>query len=333
MSFNRVSIRKMSIFARLSVILALWLFMSAWKLSWPWAEESARTIKFRHSIHVQKEEMECTDCHEGAVEKEKAGMPAKKFCMDCHEEKMDMDDKEGCLFCHNVEISQLDSITELGRPKGSLGMVLGPKRLNKDVKFSHKHHAEKEVGCPKCHGDVGKDEGPLMPRDIYVPTQAQCRECHTQEQVSLECTVCHKTFNKDNPPEGHQGGWRTFHGMSATLNQVGQHGKDCLTCHVKNDCTACHTSEAPRDHTRFWRTQGHGLMAGWDRERCSNCHRQDFCVTCHSETAPRSHVSNWDANHCTNCHLESNSNAEGGGCRLCHRQPAHLDAIKWPPLK
>lgn len=125
-------------------------------------------------------------------------------------------------------------------------------------------------------------------------------------------------------PDSHKGNWIEFHGASASLdmNEAGQTGKACLTCHEKNDCISCHNTRMPRDHTNTWRNLSHGMMAEGNRERCLACHRQDYCIRCHNETAPRTHVGNWLQRHCTWCHYASYP-VPADGCGVCHRQAVH----------
>jgi len=128
-------------------------------------------------------------------------------------------------------------------------------------------------------------------------------------------------------PDSHRGNWIEFHGASANLNlnESGQNGKSCLTCHEKNDCITCHNTRMPRDHTNTWRTLSHGFMAEGNRERCMTCHRQDFCVRCHNETPPRTHRGNWRRTHCTWCHYGTGF-APADNCVVCHKVALHTSA-------
>jgi hypothetical protein len=128
-------------------------------------------------------------------------------------------------------------------------------------------------------------------------------------------------------PDSHKGNWIEYHGASADLNinEAGQSGKACLTCHERNDCITCHNTRMPRDHTNTWRTRSHGFMAEGNRERCLTCHKQDFCVRCHNETAPRTHVGNWVKRHCTWCHYGSGF-APADSCVVCHKVARHTSA-------
>lgn len=125
-------------------------------------------------------------------------------------------------------------------------------------------------------------------------------------------------------PDSHKGNWTQNHGINAQLNinEAGQTGNACLTCHNKSDCVACHTMRMPRDHNGFWRTRGHGLTAEVNRERCLACHRQDYCIRCHNETAPRSHAGSWRTRHCTWCHFASGVKP-ADACGVCHKIAPH----------
>lgn len=128
-------------------------------------------------------------------------------------------------------------------------------------------------------------------------------------------------------PNSHKANWLEYHGALADLNmnEAGQRGKTCLTCHERNDCIECHNTRPPRDHTNMWRTRSHGFMASGNSERCLTCHRQDYCVSCHNETAPRNHTGNWVERHCSWCHFGSNITPESN-CVVCHRQAPHTSA-------
>ncbi len=129
------------------------------------------------------------------------------------------------------------------------------------------------------------------------------------------------------PPASHQGDWLRFHGKAVAAGGAGpaRPAEECLVCHGRQDCTGCHSMVMPRDHTNFWRTRSHGLMAAGDRERCRTCHQQDYCVRCHSETAPRTHTASWRNRHCGWCHFGS-ATAPGNNCSVCHRQAPHTSA-------
>jgi hypothetical protein len=128
-------------------------------------------------------------------------------------------------------------------------------------------------------------------------------------------------------PSSHKGNWSEYHGKSVAAggSSAQRPPASCLVCHDRQDCITCHTLTMPRDHTNFWRTRGHGLMAEGNRERCLMCHRQDYCIRCHNETAPRTHVGNWAQRHCTWCHY-SGSFTPADNCVVCHKEARHSSA-------
>lgn len=146
----------------------------------------------------------------------------------------------------------------------------------------------------------------------------------------LVLTAIHATAQERIPfprPDTHGRAWVESHGAEAsmTMSDPGSAGRQCLTCHVKSDCISCHSTRPPRDHTHFWRLQGHGLAAGANRERCAACHRQDYCVRCHNETAPRTHTASWQTRHCGWCHYAA-VNVPDDSCGVCHRFAPHASA-------
>ncbi|MDH4246269.1 MAG: cytochrome c family protein [Deltaproteobacteria bacterium] len=254
---------------------------------------------FSHAKH-DKAKIPCSDCH-GDVAKEKGiPFPSGKY----------MPKPERCLNCHAKDLEH----------------------------FTHSAHKERGVECADCHSEP-MAKNAQAPDDDFRPagnphrTPDSCKDCH--DPVSRDCESCHakNTFSKADKPDSHKGNWTEFHGLTASLNEKGLHGKDCLTCHVKSECETCHATTEPKDHTNFWRVRAHGFSAESNRERCANCHKQDFCVSCHSETAPRSHLGNWRGQHCTWCHIDGSGGAELNNCRACHLPPRHAAAPHPLPVR
>ena len=246
---------------------------------------------FSHKVHF-KAEIACKDCHGDVALEAGIPFPSGKY----------MPTPQRCADCHAKDLGH----------------------------FSHVRHQARDIACADCHGEgeYAKDWTEPLPEGAVVPTgrpgetPALCRDCH--DPVSKDCQTCHVagTFAKNVPPPSHRAGWKQFHGPSVALVEKEVHGQDCATCHNQTDCKSCHNTEPPRDHTNFWRTRGHGLMAAGFTDRCENCHKQDFCTSCHNETAPRTHVGNWSATHCTSCHLGSGGTPTTN-CKVCHIRVVH----------
>ena len=282
-----------------------------------WDESGSRDIKFNHKAHIEKREMDCVDCHEGAEDTDTPGMPDEKLCLTCHA-GLDKEMKgkgnpptEKCLYCHNPKKDQLyrDQKVVMG---------VGP---SKDLVSSHAKHFEKEIECAACHGDVAKDDNLLMPRRKYMPAPEACISCHEGKNVTAGCATCHKSHRRESAPESHKGSWLTAHGPEADL-ATGVHGRDCTVCHAGNECIECHTSQAPRNHTGFWALTGHGIEAGMNREKCLVCHRQDFCARCHLDGVPPRPAVH-PVSVCRRCHVASKRNHGfrilTDNCMVCHK--------------
>jgi hypothetical protein len=302
--------------------------------------------RFNHLIHVEGAELGCTDCHEGAQESARAGLPAFEFCEGCHED----DENEDYVKWLQVE------------PKESGTTVI--KRYTKrgfdDVVAPHDIHFAMEVSCDTCHGNVGKSEEIL---ENTVLSKEFCMGCH---EGSLGCSDCHEVIRKTTEPASHRNRWLESHGPVA-LPKLGSPNKRCFLCHEESacgdchktkkpsshsgswkrfhgsevdmefelqenacffchkqlDCDTCHSTESPSSHTASWRNRTHGLHAETERDTCLVCHNQDYCARCHKAAPPQprdaAHIADAD---CGSCHafLEHGFRAtENFECAKCHR--------------
>ena len=136
-------------------------------------------IAFSHKVHVQGEELECRDCHEGARTSAHAGYPDLRNCVECHREA------EGD---HPDE----PKIREFAK-KGTQIPWVPVNRNAGHVYFSHRAHVIfAEMECAECHGKVEElDEPPTHPRPELHSMDA-CVDCHRQREASLECAACHQ---------------------------------------------------------------------------------------------------------------------------------------------
>ncbi len=275
-----------------------------------------RDISFIHRTHIEERDMECIDCHEGAEDTDTPGMPNEEFCLDCHQtldkelKGKDSPANEKCLYCHNPDT---------GIPLDEQKVVLGPGS-SEDLVSAHGKHYEADVECNACHGDIAADDHKFLPRQKYMPVGQDCIACHEERELSTDCATCHRTYNNETPPQNHNANWLAHHGLESYLVEEGKHGRDCSTCHAQTECMECHTQDAPRDHTNFWRQRGHGIESSMNRERCLVCHTQDSCVRCHDETSPRNHRGAWGRTHCGACHTDGGFTPDDNNCAVCHRR-------------
>ena len=66
--------------------------------------------------------------------------------------------------------------------------VLGFPRGGTSHPFEHRAHVDKGINCVVCHEGVERagDTGPL-----HLPSDAQCRGCHTKPHDEGSCRGCH----------------------------------------------------------------------------------------------------------------------------------------------
>jgi len=271
---------------------------------------------FNHEAHTVRG-IACGDCHEGAEKEVHAGMPAKAFCMTCHEE---LDKEKDKPIEKKVAWFQGDD--------GEVRWADFGKQKD-DIKFSHAAHAGK-VSCTACHLDMDKNTG-LVPHGPQRMTA--CTACHQQNApTKQDCSVCHVATDRLKKPENHFQLWTKNHGPCSREGVGVATANNCSLCHQPETCVTCHHTVLPQDHTDFWRLRTHGLAAGLDRSRCQTCHTTDSCVACHQVAAPLSHRGGWNApleQHCRNCHLPLQTS---GSCAVCHRDtPGHLTSPPKPP--
>ena len=185
-------------------------------------EADTRDINFSHKEHIEKRQMECIDCHEGAEDTDTPGMPSEELCLECHKtldktlKGKESPPEEKCLYCHNPK---------KGVPLGDQKVVMGPGR-SKGLKPIHAVHYEKDVECEACHGDIASDDNRLLPRNKYMPSPKDCIKCHEDRKPQKDCSACHTLDQQNVAPNTHKAGWITHHGIESQLVEKGQHGKE-----------------------------------------------------------------------------------------------------------
>ena len=254
-------------------------------------------IQFQHVLHVDDEELACSDCHSGIENADGFSwdvFPKKEVCLECHDGDSADD---ACEYCHSNPDEPL--------PFSKSWIVSG-------LDFSHASHLANSDDCNKCHAYINEDE------DIELPNIWK----------ESNCFACHKDI--EEPPKSHDFAWEQFHGTeinSSTEN-------NCTICHTNNSCEECHqlqqfTPEThPADYLFF-----HGFEAKAGMMECTTCHEIiEDCYSCHVENQimPMNHnFYNWvsltdgglhgefaegEAELCATCHLP----AIDSSCLKCH---------------
>ena len=253
----------------------------------------------------------CETCHVAAPTSTSANddlIPAEAACRSCHEIDRAQPAKAvpagspaaRCDACHLAE----------GRPDAagwmpSPGHAEPPRaRLpNPNLKFNHRLHVGRGVGCELCHGNVAM-EG--LATRLDLPKMSLCLGCHDGKQSTNRCSACHLTepdgrlrTNLATAATAAAGGTgplepsgvlRGFdaHGLTFARDHA-QAGRDegyCLSCHKRSECVDCHGGTVrpfdihPSDYVSL-----HGSDARRNVPDCSSCHRaQSFCIGCHQRT-------------------------------------------------
>jgi hypothetical protein len=292
-----------------------------------------REAEFPHAVHLTPDTgLGCTDCHGGAESEERAGMPGLGTCALCH---FPEEEEAAAGALHPV-------VAPFAAAPGAPPLWSALTALSVPSRFSHARHAEAGLDCASCHGAVA--EGSAVDAGVHVDMDA-CVRCHEQRSVADGgCAGCHPGVDRSTRPRNHDASWERLHGPVTRASGSTRGGRDgvepalqCALCHDESgptpSCAECHLTTPPQDHTPFFRNQGHGILAAFDRGRCRACHQEDACAACHAVTQPRSHGPGWGAprnQHCLGCHIPS---GRSRGCLICHADgaPAHQAAPPPPP--
>jgi hypothetical protein len=255
-------------------------------------------LRFNHRKHVLELGLPCTECHTRAKSSTQSRdrlLPSPNRCDRCHGsdhsnlnqvmargQGLDSD----CGFCH------------LGHRSENGNQVQRVELPLPNLKFDHRVHAERNIGCAQCHGAVERLEH--AGRD-QLPRMLGCLVCHGRSgeaagAASGECTTCHLS---DGPRLKTQFASGTLvppywlkdaaHGPDWLLRHRSVAGDDsrfCASCHEEKECVDCHDGRVrprrihPNDFLSL-----HAALAKTDSPRCSSCHqKQSFCLSCHQRS-------------------------------------------------
>jgi hypothetical protein len=167
---------------RLSIGIALLLGGAAGCKPKP-AEASRQPIEFNHQIHVQKHKTPCTDCHTGAKNAARAGLPSLQRCLLCHvkpqpegEEPTAAERRVRQLAAEGAKVRWTQVTLNEGH-----------------VYFSHRVHTSLAgFSCTRCHEDVRKWKRPPTEPNPRLLSMSRCMDCHRRHGSSNRCSACHK---------------------------------------------------------------------------------------------------------------------------------------------
>lgn len=138
-------------------------------------------IEFNHRVHVEKNDIPCTDCHTGAASQAHAGLPSLQQCLLCHMKPQGNPPSEKE---HQV------------RKLAAEGFKLRWNQVTRNeghVYFSHRAHVSvAKMSCTECHGDVSHWEKPPETPNWDLMDMMYCMDCHRKRGTTNGCRVCHK---------------------------------------------------------------------------------------------------------------------------------------------
>ena len=142
-----------------------------------WRDPVSQPIAFNHRLHVEDVELECLSCHQFYEEETFSGMPTAEDCWMCHEEALGTSEEEAKL----VRLLAKGEVLEWNP------LFRQPAH----VFYTHRRHVVlRGMDCADCHGSIGTSESP--PDRVGPLLMDDCIDCHTREEVTNDCTACHR---------------------------------------------------------------------------------------------------------------------------------------------
>ena len=164
----------------------------------------AQPIAFPHTVHVAENNIQCEFCHRNVTKGAAATVPAVETCLFCHK------DIDGGTVTAQEEINKVRTAFETDTPINWERV----HRLPDHVRFIHEAHiryfTDETIGvkygingeeltespdvaqtCTICHGDVASKEV-VEPKTGQSLKMGTCVDCHRGNNISTDCTVCHK---------------------------------------------------------------------------------------------------------------------------------------------
>ena len=151
-------------------------------------------VAFPHTVHVGENGIQCEFCHRNVTKGDAATVPALEQCMFCHQEI------GGTTEVAMAEIEKVRQSFNEDQPINWERV----HRLPDHVRFVHEAHIrfftqgdtpERQLAveqvCSKCHGEV-REMTVIRPKRFQSMKMGTCLDCHRDNDVPTDCTVCHK---------------------------------------------------------------------------------------------------------------------------------------------
>jgi hypothetical protein len=259
------------------------------------AWQAARLAK-GHAVHVLRERIACTSCHELTGSSVGAATPGR------------------CATCHDQEVL-------LEHASAEAHSRFGP---------------EVSSDCTSCHAFGVDSETSDHGAPLHETFEAgDCARCHSEDQGSIpavrvheteDCVACHEPHLQMAPEPAPCSGCHDVAAVHGGQKSSETHA--CTTCHehqhapasdARSTCSECHAREAI--------VPASALFEGGHSE-CVGCHRpHEFaasavvaCRNCHDDVLVLGAGKIKEHNQCTSCHAAHD--VRGGGadraCAKCH---------------
>jgi hypothetical protein len=138
-------------------------------------DEPQQPFPFSHEIHL-KNELACTDCHEGVERGPRASLPSVNTCMVCH----------AAIATDKPLVQQMAAMQEKGLDFQWQRVYDYQREAH--VRFDHAPHIRAKVECSTCHGNQASQQVAVRAVDMDM---AFCVNCHREKQASNDCLTCH----------------------------------------------------------------------------------------------------------------------------------------------
>jgi len=140
-------------------------------------------IKFSHTVHVNKLNLECLYCHETAEKSIHATIPKSDVCFACHEDA-------------DVDNPEVEKLLAMLKKKGEIDWQRVYK-VKDHVYFTHRvHTVVAKLDCQECHGPVENMSVAIRASggssDRGFLEMGWCVTCHKKRGAPRECITCHK---------------------------------------------------------------------------------------------------------------------------------------------
>lgn len=203
------------------VAFILVALLMAWFSNPPfgWGDAPDQPIPFPHTVHAGPveeggHEIQCEFCHRNVTTGAAATVPAVEVCVICHKQVNGGN-------AVSAEVAEPDTLVDIQRvlDKHADGRPIDWERVHRmpdHVRFVHEAHIrfltqgdERVVtlpmgderpmqlpvsvpeACSVCHGDVAAMTE-VQPQEGQSLKMGTCLDCHRENAVSTDCTVCHK---------------------------------------------------------------------------------------------------------------------------------------------